>query len=243
MNRLPTACRKLFAVCLHDAAPGSERAILRQWEALHSVIGAPPSIAVIPAAAGPSWATIGTAYRESLGRAERLLHGFHHSRPDGRSLVSRACGRVDEFAGLARARARQRLADGQQVMTDLFGRPAAGFLPPAWQAGPVDASLLADSGLRFAVGFRRLRPRAGPAVPLATFTWDFGPIPWLGHVGAPLGLLLRLQPGAVPVVALHPCDEARGFLRPALALVRRLLDTGHRPVPFDALVPEPACAP
>lgn len=230
-------------VALHDAAPAAEREVLRQLDQLAPLVGDRVAAAVIPAPAGGGWRDAGRTLRASLARVERLLHGHHHRTPRSRRLLGLCCGHVDEFSLLPAEEARRRLDAGQRILAEAFGRPAAGFLPPAWQAGAVDARMLAACGLRFGVGFTRLLTAGGAAHRLATFTWDFGPAAALGRLGTPLGLALLRRRGAVPVIALHPCDERRGFLRVALERVRLLLAEGFAPVTFGPLAENTPCEP
>jgi hypothetical protein len=227
-----------FVVTLHDVSPTAAAAVQRQLDVLQPLLGATIAAAVIPAAAGPGWNTCPTLLAD-LAPLERLLHGWRHRRDAGGDPASVLCGRVDEFAGLARQEAAQRLHDGQCALADLFGRPATGFLPPAWRRGAVDDELLAAAGLDFRVGFLRARHRNGTAVKLATETWDFGPAACWGYAGTPVGHLLRRRPAAVPVLALHPCDEQRGFLPRAQRAVAQLLDAGYAPVTFVHLLEPP----
>lgn len=227
-----------FVVTLHDVSPATAAAVRRQLDVLRPLLGAAIAAAVIPAAAGPGWEACPDLLA-ALAPLERLLHGWRHRRDAGGDPLSALCGRVDEFAGLPRPEAARRLQDGQRALSDLFGRPATGFLPPAWRPGAVDDDLLAAAGLDFRVGFFRARHRNGTAAALATETWDFGPAAACGHAGTPLGRLLRLRPAAVPVLALHPCDERRGFLPRALRAVARLLDAGYAPVTFARLLEPP----
>ena len=227
-----------FVVTLHDVSPAAEAAVLRQLDILRPLLGVTIAAAVIPAAAGPGWDACPTLLA-ALAPLERLLHGWRHRRDTGGDPLSVLCGRVDEFAGLSRQQAARRLHDGQRALADLFGRPAAGFLPPAWRRGAVDDEGLAAAGLDFHVGFFHARHRNGTAVKLATETWDFGPASIWGYAGTPLGHLLRLRPAAVPVLALHPCDEQRGFLPHARRAVAQLLDAGYAPATFANLLEPP----
>ena len=132
--------------------------------------------------------------------------------------------------GLDREETRRTLDRGQRVFTDVFGEPARGFLAPAWQPGHVR---LADGDCRGAGVRRRASSRSsrpgGPAIPLATWTWDCGRWGWLGHVGHGIGWLRQSLDRGVPVLAIHPRDMERGFWPSILRLTRQLVETGYEP--------------
>jgi hypothetical protein len=225
-----------FVVCVHDVSPRKERAVVQQLAALRPLLGATVSAAVVPAATGASWGTAGPELRQALQPVERLLHGFSHCRPRSMSLLSHLSGRCDEFAGLSPAEAGRRLSDGQMVMAEVFGRTADGFLPPAWRRGSIGAGTLARGRMSFLVDYGAVESVSGRRIPLATYSWDWGPASLLGRLGSAAGRLCALRAGAVNVIALHPEDAARGYLSPALDMIRRFLDRGFIPARFAELL-------
>jgi predicted deacetylase len=227
---------KLFVVCVHDVAPRAEREMAGLWPRLDWLVGPAVSAAIIPAGSGPSWQKAGRSLLATLRSAERLLHGFSHHRKPGLSCVSMACGRSDELAGLPAGEIGERLRKGQQIMTETFGHPAEGFLPPAWRTGVLTMPELAREGMTFLVDYTALTTPDGRKIRLATYSWDWGPWAALGKAGSALGRLSGLRTGCVPVVAIHPCDERRGYLPSALDMVKGLLAAGHEPVTFRELV-------
>lgn len=226
-----------FVVCLHDVTPRHEREILEQLDALRPLVGNAVSAAVIPAAPGLEWSRAGQELRDALRLLERILHGYRHRRPRCASPISIASGHCDEFAALHPRDIHRCLDLGQRVLAEAFGCAADGFLAPAWRSGALRLEHLVRANLSFYVGLAAVRAISGRAVPLATYSWDWGPIGGLGRLGAVAGRFAELRALApVRVVALHPRDRARGFLGPALDLIRRWLDQGLAPVRFrDAL--------
>lgn len=225
-----------FVVSIHDVAPLSERQVLRQLDRLRPLVGINISVAVIPAGAGGGWHDASARYLEALHPLERLLHGCHHSRPFSWDPISCASGYNDEFAGLEVGEMERRLLVGQKVLKEVFGRPANGFLPPAWRSGELDLEQLSRRQISFHVGYCRLKRIGGHPLPLATYSWDWGPAAFWGRFGSVVGDMCSWRRGAVPVIALHPCDEARGYLIPALEMIRRLLGRGFTPVRFHELM-------
>lgn len=121
-------------------------------------------------------------------------------------------------------------------MTDLFGRTAGGFLPPAWRCGALRLNNLAATQMSYLVSFGAVTSIHGHNIPLATYAWDWGPLAPLGHLGTHLGRLCQRRLMAVPVVALHPSDEQRGFLQSALDQIQRFLDQGLEPKTYKQLM-------
>ena len=144
--------------------------------------------------------------------------------------------RCDEMNGLDPQDTRRTLERGQRVFTEVFGKPARGFLAPGWQPGNVRRVDTNALGLDHVLGFFSLDSRAGRSVPLATSTWDCGRWGWLGHLGHGIGWLLQSLERGVPVLAIHPRDLERGFWPTILRLTRELLQKGYEPTTSTALL-------
>lgn len=230
--------RHRFVVTIHDVSPATGDVVLRQLDYLQPVLGPVMAAALIPHGPGPSWEG-NPQLIARLASLERLLHGWSHHRDRGVDVASMLCGGVDEFTALDRNEAACRIRKGQRVLLDVFGKPAKGFLPPAWRKGPVDLTLLAAAGIHFGVGYFQARHHNGLSVPLATQNWDFGPLAFWGYGGNLAGRMLRLRSNSIPVLALHPCDEQRGFLHGARREIQRLLDNGYKPSTFADLMEPP----
>jgi hypothetical protein len=143
--------------------------------------------------------------------------------------VSLLAERSDEMNGLGIVETRQVLERGQQVLTEIFGQPARGFIAPAWQRGHVRATHVSSLKLEYVVGFFSLESAGGRSIPLATWTWDCGRWGWLGHLGHGAGRLSQTLGRGVPVFAIHPRDMQRGFWPRILTLVQEFLDAGFEP--------------
>jgi hypothetical protein len=229
-----------FVVCVHDVWPVHEREIAAIFEALRPRVGRAVSVAVVPLPLGKPWPRhCGLPALVLNGADEVLLHGLTHQRPRSMSLLSAIIGRHDEFARLHLGETMARLRQGRELLADLIGTPVHGVLPPAWRAGRITAAL-DDVGLEFVVGMtsvRVSRRRGGRTVPLATRSWDAGPIGPLGHLLDLWGATLAWRKtAAVPSIALHPADVRRSFLPRAMACIDRLLADGRRPTTFRQLL-------
>lgn len=227
-----------FLVCVHDATPAYARetaAILRD---LAPLVGRRLALGIVPDwhGAWPLAAHPGFCRMARDGAEELLLHGYFHQRTRGWGPASLLAERCDEMNGLDADETRRTLARGQQALADALGAPARGFLAPGWQRGHARAGSVSGVGLDHVLGFFSLQSHAGPAVPLATFTWDCGRWGWLGHVGHGVGRLLQRTQRGVPTLAIHPRDVARGFWPRILRLTRELLDAGHVPTTAAGLL-------
>jgi peptidoglycan/xylan/chitin deacetylase (PgdA/CDA1 family) len=197
-----------FLVCLHDATPAFARETRLIIRDLAPYVGRRFSIGVVPDWHG-EWPL--AAHRDYCrlvrdSADELLLHGYFHRRQRGWGPTALFAGNSDEMNGLDRHETRRTLERGQRVFADVFGEPARGFLPPAWQLGRVRVEHGNTSGLEHALGFFSLESRKGRKVPLATFTWDCSRWAWPGHVGHGIGRLLHSMDRGIPTIAIHPRD-------------------------------------
>jgi hypothetical protein len=221
-----------FLVCVHDATPAyarETRVIIRD---LAPLLGRRLSFGVVPDWHG-EW-PLG-AHRDycRLVREtseELLLHGYRHRRQRGWGPITALAEGSDEMNGLGFEETRRTLEHGQHVFTEVFGAPARGFLPPAWQRGHLHLRDAMTPGLDHVVGFFSLESLDGRKVPLATWSWDCGRWTWLGQIGHRVGALLKsMDDRRVPTLAIHPRDLERGFWPKILRLVQQLLDNGYEP--------------
>jgi hypothetical protein len=229
------ASRNMLVV-VHDCAPPFVPELQTIVAAVRALVSSAFSLAVVPRWQGESTSLANSDYRELLASAdERLLHGWtHQSASRFRPISWLTCG-ADELAGRSAGDIQSRITSAVAEFTELTGAPPRGLLPPAWRL-PVDCSAL--TCLEFVVRFRRVESCRPPhvAIPLATWNWDWGRFHWSACCGEWLGAWQLRSHGAVPCIALHPADVRRGLLPCGLAVIRRLLDAGHVPGTFAALI-------
>jgi hypothetical protein len=197
---------------------------------LAPLVGRRISFGVVPDWRG-RWPLAGhPAYCELVQEAseELLLHGWVHRRLRGRGPVSWLAEGSDEMSGLNAEETRGTLERAQHAFTAAFGKPARGFLAPAWQLGQVRPANAVAQGPEFVMGFFSIRSSAR-RVPLATWSWDCGRWAGLGHLGHGLGWLLQLLGRGIPVLAIHPRDLHRGFWPGILRVIGDLLNRGYHP--------------
>ena len=227
-----------FLICIHDVSPAWERETRRIFRDLAPLAGRRLTLGVVPDwhGAWPLAAHLDYCRRVEDGAEDLLLHGYFHRRRRGGGAVAWLTGWSDEMNGLDARDTRMAIERGQSVFADVFGRPARGFLPPAWQPGHVRAGSRDAPGVEHVLGFFSLRSSTGARVPLATWSWDCGRWGWLGHVGHGTGRLLHALGGRVPVLAIHPRDLERGFWPGVLRLARTLLEGGYEPATVAGLL-------
>ena len=220
-----------FLVCVHDASPAYASETRVMLEDLAPLVATNLSLAVVPDW-NNEWPL--TSHRDYCRlirdeSAELLLHGFTHRRAKGRGPVSYLAETSDEMNGLNPRETRDRLQRGQNMFAEVFGKPARGFLAPAWQKGNVAISDSTTEGLDYTLGFFSLESADGKRIPLSTWTWDCGRWGWLGRIGHGIGQLSRAVDRGVPTLAIHPRDIERGYWPKILRLIRELLDEGYEP--------------
>jgi len=236
--------RAVFLIVLHDVAP-------LWWEPLACIVGQlQPLVGKrLAAAVVPGWHAAAHPKAESSSFSlkfvewvasefdEILLHGYDHHQKESGDLLGLLTGRANEFTGVTISESVDRLQLGQALMVKYFGKPAAGFIPPAWQWGPITPNLLAKCGLQYGVGLNGIEPVRGGRAPLATWSWDWGILAPLGYLGEGLGhLMATVRPQAIPCLVFHPLDVERGFVKHGLHQVKRLLREGRQPVTFRQLL-------
>jgi hypothetical protein len=221
-------------VSIHDVEPATVSAVEELLDSVAPRVGRIVSLAVIPRL------TTSTSERECVSRAigcadEVLMHGVTHRRAWSMDPFSLLIGRNDEFAGLNEEATIARLKEGVRRLRVLYGVRVLGTLPPAWRGRHVvDALRAAD--LRFAVMHRRLFRSNGDSMPLATRSWDPGPIGCLWPIAECLGRWPIAPRGATVCVTLHPADVRRGLLPRAIRHIDRLLHEGWHPITFEGLI-------
>lgn len=238
-----------FLVCMHDASPAWERETRTMLRDLAPLTGRRLSFGVVPDWHGTWPLAAHPDYCRLLQEAseELLLHGYFHRRRRGSGIITLLTRRSDEMNGLDEEATVRTLERGQRAFAEVFGERARGFLAPGWQRGHVHRAVTAygggtaqRTGLEHVLGFFSLDSCDGRSVPLATWTWDCGRLPWLGHVGHAIGRSLHALDRRVPVLAIHPLDLVRGYWPKILRLIGDLLERGYVPDTAAGLLAAPA---
>ncbi|NCU13111.1 MAG: hypothetical protein GXC70_13315 [Sphingomonadaceae bacterium] len=114
-----------------------------------------------------------------------------------------------EFLGLSRAEASRRMADGRKLVEDAIGRPAAGFIAPAWLYGDGALEALKDNGFALAEDHMKVwQPETGTVLAKGpVITWASRSVP--RQLSSRLVASLArnfLHPQKVMRIAVHPGD-------------------------------------
>lgn len=224
---------RVFCVMLHDVAPRFQKEVDVFVETLAPQLGTAMAAGVVPCWAGEPLVERDRPFLERVHACfgNLLLHGFTHTRPRGRGVVSVVASGLDEMNGLSPDETDKRLEDGQREMEHWFGSRAKGFIAPTFQIGHATPDRLVRHGMHYTVGYRNIFKADGGTQRLATWCWDVSPLRTLCHAGYWLGeLQYRLRKSAIPCLALHPLDLERGFLPRIVQTVNKLLAEGRKPV-------------
>lgn len=220
----------VMLVVVHDFSSVFLSELTHITRMLEPLVGQRMSAAIVPRWHGSSCCVSNAAYRDLLKNySGHLLHGWTHQSASRLRPFSLLTGSADEFRGLDETAILTRLEHARADFWELTGDCAAGLLPPAWQL-PIPSHRL--PALEFVMRFGRLESCRHPewTQPLATSSWDWGRLGWLGYGGEWVGnLLRRTSRGAVPCIAIHPIDVARGFFARALEIIKALSQLGFRP--------------
>ena len=164
-------------VSIHDVSPKFEGAVDHLAELVSRDMMVPAyAMLVVPDHWGDSPIRAGSPFASRLRTwsdtgVDMFVHGwFHLDRSEhagvmARFKASRMTAGEGEFLGLDLATARSRMADGRKLVEDIIGRPAAGFIAPAWLYGEGAMRALTDEGFALAEDHMKVwRPATGEIV-------------------------------------------------------------------------------
>lgn len=241
-NDVPKRGRMLLA-SIHDVSPRSESQVDRLVDLFDRELGtARYAMLVVPDHWGEAPLRAAPAFQARLRRwaeagIEMFVHGWYHQdRSEHTGLTALKARHMTasegEFLGLDQAEATRRIADGKALVEDVIGRPAAGFIAPAWLYGPGARAALRTSGLALAEDHWRVWDAAseaqlarGPVV-----TWASRSTARTASSIAFAALARRFLP-ALPVVrvASHPGDVTKPALIASIETTLRHFSATHSP--------------
>ena len=152
---------KLLLASIHDVGPRFESEVDRLADLAAGVLGGPKfAMLVVPDHWGLAPLGEAAAFRARLrgwadAGVEMFVHGWFHkdlAAHDGMASFKarHMTAGEGEFLGLSEAEAARRMADGKALIEDAIGRPAAGFIAPAWLYGPGALTALRAGGFAIA---------------------------------------------------------------------------------------------
>ena len=143
-----------------------------------------------------------------------------------------------EFLGLSQAEAARRMADGRELIEDVIGRPAAGFIAPAWLYGEGARAALRQAGFALAEDHMRVwRPGDGTVLARGpVLTWASRSTMRTASSLA-VAALGRHALRALPTVrvAVHPGDISKRSIVASIEATVRCLRATHRPARYAEL--------
>ena len=211
---------KLLLASIHDVGPRHEREVDQLAEQLSRILGGPKfAMLVVPDHWGQAPLAGNSAFQRRLrdwadAGVEMFVHGWFHKDLVEHSGAAAFKARhmtagEGEFLGLGRAEASQRMADGRKLIEDAIGRPAAGFIAPAWLYGEGALAALTDN--RFALAEDHMKvwePASGKVLAKGpVITWASRTVPRQLSSRFFAGLARTfLHPQKVMRIAVHPGD-------------------------------------
>jgi predicted deacetylase len=188
---------------------------------------------VVPDHWGESRLAVGSDFARMLrGWAdegvEMFVHGWFHRDLAAHTGLTKFKARhltagEGEFLGLTATEAARRMADGKALLEDIIGRPASGFVAPAWLYGPGALEALAPSGFALAEDHMRVWcPQTGA-------TLARGPvITWASRTPARTASSLAFA--ALARIALRPLKDVRIAVHPGDVTKTSIVASIHRTV-------------
>lgn len=227
----PMAKRLLCSI--HDVGPRFEREVDVLVDQFDRALGpARFAMLVVPDHWGLAPLAEAVAYRRRLREwadhgVEMFVHGWFHRDSASHSGLARIkAGTMTagegEFLALPKHEALQRMRDGKALVEDAIGRPAAGFIAPAWLYGPGAHAALAEAGFALAEDhFRVWQPGSGRVL-------SRGPVVTWASRSVPRQLSSRFF-ARVARLGLAPLHDVRLAVHPGDtrvdALMRSVADT------------------
>nr|WP_246438811.1 polysaccharide deacetylase family protein [Novosphingobium piscinae] len=222
----------MLLASIHDVGPRFESEVDRLAELMGAVLGGPRfAMLVVPDHWGLAPLGAAPAFRARL-RAwadqgiEMFVHGWYHKDLAEHAGVAGFKARhmtagEGEFLGLSEAEAARRMADGKALVEDAIGRPAAGFIAPAWLYGPGALAALRGGGFALAEDHLRVWDAATGT------TLARGPVVTWASRSRPRQLS-SLAVAALARSTFHGLDVVRVATHPGDTSVPALLDSIRR---------------
>jgi uncharacterized protein len=248
--------RASLLTSIHDVSPKFETQVDRLADLVSRGMDAPRyAMLVVPDHWGDAPIRAGTPFASRLRGwsdvgVDMFVHGwFHLDRSEHEGAMARFKARrmtagEGEFLGLDYATARARMADGRKLIEDIIGRPAAGFIAPAWLYGEGAKQALLEEGFALAEDHMKVwRPSDGAVLargPVITWAsrsrWRIASslaVAAVARAALPRRPWMRL--------AVHPGDTNVPALLDSIASTIASLSRGARFARYRELV-EPAAA-
>lgn len=213
---------KTLLASIHDVSPKFEGAVDALADRLAGHLGGLRlAMLVVPDHWGEAPIGAGTPFAARLrawadAGVEMFVHGwFHRDTATHRGADAWRARHMTagegEFLGLDASEALSRMTRGKALVEDIIGRPAAGFIAPAWLYSDAARAALGEAGFALAEDHRRVWAPTrgnevvarGPVITWASRTRNRQ----LSSLAAAAALRLVLRPARVVRIAVHPGDN------------------------------------
>ncbi|MBS0502694.1 MAG: polysaccharide deacetylase family protein [Proteobacteria bacterium] len=236
---------KLLLTSIHDVSPRFEMKIEQLIAAIHGATGSSQfAMLVVP----DHWDQAPIAADKGFQRklrawsdagVEMFVHGWRHrdDAPQGFKGRHMTAGE-GEFLNLDAAEATRRMRDGRALIEDIIGRPAAGFIAPAWLYGNGAQEALRTLDMPVAEDhFRVWRPGDGEVLAKGpVISWASRSRSRIASSLAFAGVArIALKPQRVVRVALHPGDTTVPALMTSIDRTLRSFAYSHTPSGYRGL--------
>lgn len=207
--------RRLLLASIHDVGPRFAPAVDALAERLDRHLGTRFAMLVVPdhwdaapLARDPDYARRLRGWADA--GVEMFVHGWSHRDPAPAGFAAKHMTAGEgEFAALPHAEALARMIRARAVVEDAIGRPAAGFVAPAWLYGAGARAALTTAGFALAEDhFRVWRPADGAVLARGpVITWA-SRSPWRRRGSLAAAAVARTFLGGQRMVrvAVHPGD-------------------------------------
>jgi predicted deacetylase len=206
----------MLLVSIHDVSPKFTAEIERLAALVESRTGADRfAMLVVPDHWGDAPIAADRPFQRRLrdwaaAGVEMFVHGWEHRDPEPRGFGARHMTAGEgEFSALPRAEALRRMKAARAVVEDAIGRPAAGFIAPAWLYSKGAREAAAEAGFALAEDHLRVwHPPSGrilargPVITWATRT----PLRKATSLAAAAVARRLLAPLPAVRLAVHPAD-------------------------------------
>ena len=207
---------KMLLVSIHDVSPKFAGEIDRLVSLVEARTGSCRfAMLVVPDFWGEAPIAGDRAFQRRLrdwagAGVEMFVHGCSHRDPRPKGFAARHMTAGEgEFSGLDRTEALRRMNHARIVVEDSIGRPAAGFVAPAWLYSRGAREAVADAGFAMAEDHLRVWHPAsgrvlarGPVITWATRT----AMRKASSLAAAAALRRLLAPLPAVRLAVHPAD-------------------------------------
>lgn len=235
---------KRLLASIHDVSPRFEAQVDALLDRLSGHLGGPRlAMLVVPDHWSAAPIRPGTPFATKLrgwadAGIEMFVHGWTHkddtphaNAKDAAKARHMTAGE-GEFLGLSHDAALARMTRGAALVEGIIGRPAAGFIAPAWLYSEGAKAALADAGVALAEDHMQVwQPATGRALARGpVITWASRSRPRQLSSLAAAGVLRHALKGQRTVrVAVHPGDTSVPQLLTSIDKTFRAFSSSHRP--------------